>query len=750
MDSLNKTSTFNVKKSSSRKKAPTPPKRTSSFREQQAYSAGSREIALPEAVMEMETQTDFPDYEYGGTEDFMYENEKLIDSHFQFLNEPPDQMMRSSSDEKLSSTPGSQSCSGSLERGGRLNLIHQSRSRSSSRERSGDSLDRRPSSSEVLTPDPPQTPELPPPPPSIVNYYPKSPVLAPGKPNLKKARSNPNPAARKSREMEDEVKSEADYSENSSVASLEVSNVKKAINRYGTIPKGARIGAFLASLEQNNQDHKPVIPEEVNSGKTTAGMTRAASKDGHVPKSAWEGYAPPPSLDQSITTIMAAQPIVETTTNGGADTQQNVEHNVKPSSILRSSSSNSVSSGVEKPALTAFFQRQKSDLSGTGKISEGKSETSSNTVTGENDSNVSNVSVEPEKPEKSHIVDWRKVREKPSPRLNVKSFGIRNEGLDPNKREHTGSPATVKKFPSRNPSSSSEEVMMESKSLESVDSLDSDPRSKLSPPVPKKPITRGGSGGKKSGSASTSGAESSMDSSTDSVLDSVQKIKAKFPNEITGGVAIFPVSPSENLRLSSPTRNKANVETSIKHHKGFFGSKKEQHTPDKTSQIITDGNVPASSPKAHKQVLPGARPVLPGSKAVLPTKPQILQRASLHKVATNDSPVDEKPEIEVSKNGLLSQSKELSQSLEALHSTSSKHSSNFMHISEKVNLFYRSCSSYVESLPPHGKFHFRELLGTLQKLSENLKTCPATSKDSDTLLSDLQHSIKEIVNVLER
>lgn len=41
------------------------------------------------------------------------------------------------------------------------------------------------------------------------------------------------------------------------VAALEVQNVRKAISRYGTLPKGARIGAYLESLRQsgmNNQE----------------------------------------------------------------------------------------------------------------------------------------------------------------------------------------------------------------------------------------------------------------------------------------------------------------------------------------------------------------------------------------------------------------------------------------------------------------------------------------------------------------
>lgn len=38
------------------------------------------------------------------------------------------------------------------------------------------------------------------------------------------------------------------------VGALEVMNVKRAINRYGTLPKVARIGAYLESLEQNDID----------------------------------------------------------------------------------------------------------------------------------------------------------------------------------------------------------------------------------------------------------------------------------------------------------------------------------------------------------------------------------------------------------------------------------------------------------------------------------------------------------------
>lgn len=48
------------------------------------------------------------------------------------------------------------------------------------------------------------------------------------------------------------------------VGALEVQNVKKAINRYGTLPKGARIGAFLESLRQNGDGDSPSADASAN------------------------------------------------------------------------------------------------------------------------------------------------------------------------------------------------------------------------------------------------------------------------------------------------------------------------------------------------------------------------------------------------------------------------------------------------------------------------------------------------------
>jgi abelson tyrosine-protein kinase 1 len=43
------------------------------------------------------------------------------------------------------------------------------------------------------------------------------------------------------------------------VGALEVKNVRQAINRYGTLPKSSRIGAYLDSLRQNGENESPIV-----------------------------------------------------------------------------------------------------------------------------------------------------------------------------------------------------------------------------------------------------------------------------------------------------------------------------------------------------------------------------------------------------------------------------------------------------------------------------------------------------------
>ena len=49
------------------------------------------------------------------------------------------------------------------------------------------------------------------------------------------------------------------------VVALDERNLKRAVNRYGTMPKGARIGAYLESLRQSGMTPEPVTEQGVES-----------------------------------------------------------------------------------------------------------------------------------------------------------------------------------------------------------------------------------------------------------------------------------------------------------------------------------------------------------------------------------------------------------------------------------------------------------------------------------------------------
>lgn len=61
------------------------------------------------------------------------------------------------------------------------------------------------------------------------------------------------------------------------MAALEVQNVRKAISRYGTLPKGARIGAYLESLRQSNMTTNEEVVQAVNPVIETEATPRSLS-----------------------------------------------------------------------------------------------------------------------------------------------------------------------------------------------------------------------------------------------------------------------------------------------------------------------------------------------------------------------------------------------------------------------------------------------------------------------------------------
>ncbi|XP_041987041.1 tyrosine-protein kinase Abl isoform X2 [Aricia agestis] len=80
------------------------------------------------------------------------------------------------------------------------------------------------------------------------------------------------------------------------VAALEVQNVKRAINRYGTLPKGARIGAFLESLRQSDGSNAPCnVPREPRPEEARSLSPRTARAQPHMIRSNSSGGVTAPA-----------------------------------------------------------------------------------------------------------------------------------------------------------------------------------------------------------------------------------------------------------------------------------------------------------------------------------------------------------------------------------------------------------------------------------------------------------------------
>ncbi|KAK2155206.1 hypothetical protein LSH36_246g03000, partial [Paralvinella palmiformis] len=864
------------KKASRKKSAPIPPKRTSSFKDQQAQALVQGQMALHPGYFKDECEVVPP----GGMENWQG-GDPMVDSAFWYMNEEgvmetsaslTDQQKSQSSSEELLSTPGSQSRSGSLERilenrimsgiaAGVAGIANRSRSSSRDRSLSGSSPHK---SSDQKTPETDiSESSLPPPPPALLEDSPVALIpiqpppplpISPTLPQDSLPLGHLRQSLRKTRNYQTVPRPpqedvEGKSKENTTVTSLGSSNVKHVINRYGTIPKGARIGQFLASLENTQEEPIKDIPEELlekrlTRDKLSDSCSNVAERVLKMPTpevrrkvEEWQAGVdhsfaaeePPFSLRKSGNTYADAS-LVSSLKNHMGNAKDS-HHNVKPSALLRSSSIHEISSATttDKPQLATFLGQQKSEQKKSSRpaVCHQPADTKGSTP---------GAAMTSEKPQ-SPVPEWKRLKPKPSPlaqpKLHVQSpsveapqddshavsnpikvqdsFKHKQEMFEQQGQDSgfVGSPPRTKGFSSRNASTSSDELLLDRHSQDSLDSLDQDQDSgvghrisakKPNVPPPRPPPSKQSEAlqqtNPKSPDNNASGTESSMESSTDSLMDSVPKVKLRNvaneksvkgkDKEKAGGLGFkFDLFKSNKDKIKGKEEEKKGKETQepgkkgkdgqdTSGKKGIFGgllkqssqekeeSSDPKQTPKSLAKFAKDNSVVGTNVNAPKPILPGARPVLPGSKQVLPpsggtptavisSPQQLASLKSLHHVSVDKDKMDEGTSP-ASKQTVITMCRALCKSLDELNSSrQKKHSSSFMHLAEEVKTFYTACSGYVESLPPHGKFHFRELLTTLQKISENLKTCSTSNvKEYDRLLGDLQNSVKEIDAKLSR
>ena len=797
------------------KRAPIPPKRTSSFSQQAARD--SKLSLLPEPLLEGET--DFSSTAIGNHDDDDAENldasitgvVESIEKEFSFLNdiavmvnEPDDaveiidqQKSRSSSSELLSSTPGTQSRNGSLERILQRRLM----STSSTRDRSPTGGVRAFNSGDMAKTPETDISDLSAPPVQLTSLHelPESLPLSHMRDNLRKSQTYPRT------ETTSAGAALAGNAITTNVASLDTSNIEKVISRYGTMPKNARIGAYLDSLhqmplskggtdKQNGETPTVVDVSSVSQQMPTPDIRRKVEE--------WRAGVEK-SMEAEDTPSLHVQQVAPSA-HCAAWTKQagNVEHNGNnQSQLFRSSSIHALSrtdftasnGSTGRVPVSSFLSRGNSDLS------------DSRYRSGSDHELCRNQGVTTPR-----TADWINPRPKPAPRnlpaahqctrhsppVTIDSSGF----SDPKQAEDSGFKLTL-----RHQSSSSDEALLDQKSIKSGDSgIKCDERGfvsrKFSPLIPKKPIASSppplpihtlhedGTSKIQSPTLSprsihrdktvehnTKQTDSSLETSADSVLGSSKKelegitfenLSSRKPANVELHIHPQHALPKSSKPSVSPTpTTSCGLLETVKSRFGFLRQRSTDCTRavasgagDDTPQV-QDETITPRSPVTGRPIPPGARSFLPGSKLVLPGSQanvaivlplQLPSRTCLHHVNIA-SKATEKPDEAaepVSKDDVVALSVKLAARLEALSCASNKHTSVFLQLSDDVHEFYDACHSYVESLAPHAKFQFREMLVELQTITERLKTC--TAKDYDRLTADLLRSLQDIKLTLQR
>ncbi|GAB6027107.1 hypothetical protein CHUAL_000030 [Chamberlinius hualienensis] len=201
---------------------------------------------------------------------------------------------------------------------------------------------------------------------------------------------------------------------------------------------------------------------------------------------------------------------------------------------------------------------------------------------------------------------------------------------------------------------------------------------------------------------------------------------------------------------------------------GTISSQKDTHPqspadvtiikPDVVPAAESKGVVNSGSSDGTKPTVP-TKPHLKGTRPVPSSTNKTNGKNLMDKIDTTSTSADNvidgnNGEGVEPKNAILDLAVVLESGITSLTATSMP-STTFLSIvnqvTDKAQLFLNSCSSYIESIPPHSRFRYRELL---TKLTAQIETVKVASSGNSSVacksFTDLQNLVKDLVNVLQR
>lgn len=165
-----------------------------------------------------------------------------------------------------------------------------------------------------------------------------------------------------------------------------------------------------------------------------------------------------------------------------------------------------------------------------------------------------------------------------------------------------------------------------------------------------------------------------------------------------------------------------------------------------------------------KPLVKPAKPVifsskLPTNSAAIYATPSMSKPSVIPKSSSSESKTEEetcgKQESEKDakdeRESVLEISQALETSLSVLRSSPNVSTGSWLQLSDKVGLFHSSCVGYADRVPPHTRFHFRELLTRLETQAQQLRSASVrNSADNTRLFTEVQNTVKDVINAVQR
>jgi len=504
------------------------------------------------------------------------------------------------------------------------------------------------------------------------------------------------------------------------VAALEVQNVKRAINRYGTLPKGARIGAYLESLRHGNGESaetgttKPPASLHRSTNlplrrpfQQPGNMTRSNSSTNFQPSSPRTVRAQPTAPPNLADLEFPPPPPPE-----DLDHEEMSTFRFGVSLRHREPSTDSCNSAKSEPARLKCVAARKDRL---------------------------HPAEQNNKPGAGPIVD-------PSPVLSKKNIAVAE--VSPSSDEDTAA---------KNVKSLVPDIMKEMMELKHQSATGD-----------KKTISMGDGG--------VVGKEDQQQRSTSPVdfKTSLRKVSAKDDRDQYQ--LLHQNHQQQQQQLQRIDNNIAEIKSQLKKVKidekkdvgdliestgdsGDGGDDKRRSTGSISSlKKLWEGESPPSEVAVavtvkERRVWP---PPHDDNRPAVPVKPSSAAAAAAAAAATkssNKSNAIYATPGAVSPSNIVEQWQTVDNSLRALRAAPAVTSAGWLSLSDKVGGFHSSCLNYADTAaPPNLRFHLRELLNRLESQSRQMRSAGGGRQQADhsTIFQTLDGTLKDILNVIQR